>query len=207
MKLIFKIQFKNTILLIIFITSIDLLYRFYEIWYLERILNNINVYPIEDKIYIIKIHNFQWIQISSNLIFTLILITWLYVSYKKLYQLHSDKLQYSPSWVIWGSLIPIVNFYILYKIILDLWEHTVNRFHNNSLKNNFIQYWWILFVIVIIYSRIVSNGLASNHADDLLIYNYKFIFINIGFLIYLFVLIKISNDIYKIQNHSEKLRI
>ncbi len=94
--------------------------------------------------------------LAASIISIITFIRWFKQAYYNI-ELRVGKLKYSNSWTIAGWFIPIVNLFIPYEMMKDLYTKTDQYLlchsmepYTERLKNNYVNGWWTLWIIFLI---------------------------------------------------------
>jgi hypothetical protein len=96
-----------------------------------------------------------------------IFIVWFYKAYSNLRKV-TDKPKYAPYWAVWSWIIPVVNFYLPFKILKDMQAKASDLLgdipvSDNTKNRKIINISWVLYLIlwgldIIYYVMIFPNG-------------------------------------------------
>jgi hypothetical protein len=118
--------------------------------------NNINVYDTYDIIASI-------IYSTPFIISVITFIMWFFRAYANLHQ-KVERLLYTEGWAVGSWFIPIINLYIPYNIMKELYSKTRNIIADDKnlseqfkFKESVIGWWWLLWVI----SFVLLPGISS----------------------------------------------
>lgn len=113
------------------------------------------------------------VQFVVALLAFIALVQWFHRAYQNAHRLPRARPEYRASMAVWGWLIPIINLWYPYKIMLEL-GHYLGGFTNprNTIVSSrwdfLVVGWWVLYIGVVIISRVnVSAVLNSSGADSL----------------------------------------
>lgn len=109
------------------------------------------------------------VQFVVALLAFIALVQWFYRAYQNAHRLPRAKPEYRSSMAVWGWLIPVINLWYPYNIMLEL-GHYLGGFTNprNAIVSSrwdfLVVGWWVLYIGVIIASRV--NVFAALNAAD-----------------------------------------
>ncbi|MDR1975764.1 MAG: DUF4328 domain-containing protein [Campylobacteraceae bacterium] len=88
------------------------------------------------------------------IIYLIIFLVWFYRAYANLHEVNAMP-KYSKSWAVWSWIIPIVNFYLPFQILKEMYAKTAQLLSDSPerdrLKNGVptVNIFWALFLICI----------------------------------------------------------
>jgi len=93
------------------------------------------------------------ISLSISIVSALTFIQWFRRAYWNLHQ-KIGSLSYTEGWAAGGWFVPILNLYVPYKIMVELYEKTDNVLRLNNIdsslrsKTSLVIWWWALWIII-----------------------------------------------------------
>ncbi|MDR1092057.1 MAG: DUF4328 domain-containing protein [Prevotella sp.] len=129
-------------------------------------------------------------------------IMWFRRAYYNLGLRYKDRL-YGDAWTLWAWFIPFINWYMPFQIMKDLYKQTekymtfcMNEPYKGNLKTNYVNLWWVLWIISIVSTRVTLN---INDPDQI---NYYFstigAIIQIALCVVTIIVIKDYSDAEKV---------
>lgn len=109
------------------------------------------------------------VQFVVALLAFIAMVQWFYRAYQNAHRLPRAKPEYRASMAVWGWLIPVINLWYPYKIMLEL-GHYLGGFSNprNAIVSSrwdfLVVGWWVLYIGGAIASRV--NVFTALHAAD-----------------------------------------
>jgi len=97
-------------------------------------------------------------------------IMWFRRAYNNLHQLRGN-LSYNESWAASSWFIPIMNLYVPYRIMKELYNGTSTLLSQNletcttRLKADYLVWWWTLWIITGIFGQISFRAYWNDNAD------------------------------------------
>jgi hypothetical protein len=103
------------------------------------------------------------------LIVTLVIfIMWFYKACSNLHKV-VEKPKYAPYWAVWSWIIPVVNFYLPYKIIKDIYAKASDLLGDipatdNAKNSTIINISWAIYIIILILDIVYYIIIFPNHS-------------------------------------------
>lgn len=104
------------------------------------------------------------------LVSAVIFIMWFRRAYNNLHEMRSG-LTYTEGWAAGAWFVPIMNLYVPYRIMKELYTGTNTLLSQNletcttRLKTNYLVWWWALWLITGFFGQISFRAYWNGHAD------------------------------------------
>ena len=141
------------------------------------------------------------ILIISNIIGGIFLFRWIYLSNINSTLMGAKNMQFSPGWSVGWFFIPLMNLFMPFRAMKEIWKTSKDSKNWESLETpSIIIWWWVLFIV---------SGVSANLSWEANLGNTEFseggillvTFLDAGIAIaYWLVLINMVKEISKMQN-------
>lgn len=106
--------------------------------------------------YILPLLKFR---LTINICLTISFLFWVYQIYKYSSVISQNDMRYSNWWAFGGFLIPFINFFRPYQVVMDIWKANVSQSDTSR-----VLVWWITYLLSII-ATVVFSGISKKYID------------------------------------------
>jgi len=139
------------------------------------------------------------LQIAIFVACVITFILWFYRAYSNIGK-RGQKLNYSKGWTLWSWIVPILNFYLPYKIMKEMHLKT-NDFLKCELVNEekpaiaVVRWWWGLWIFYVISAGFIADMLSKSKTFEEMLYLIGWsVFISLSFILLCIVTIRMINN-------------
>jgi hypothetical protein len=142
--------------------------------------------------YDVSTEDIDFIDTLWFLVVKILMIIWMYKTYKFLHVFQSISLKHSSSWAIWWWIVPIANLIIPYTIFKDILKYYFTSHETDDYSDyiRLLSWWWWLYII-----GTYAFSLWPDNDESWLI-----LIPTIGFLVWTYLLIRVIRKIWSLQS-------
>ncbi len=128
-------------------------------------------------------------------------IMWFRRAYFNLHLISPSRMSYSEGWAAGAWFVPLLNIIRPYQIMKEIWYETFSHINEDDRKNKsvIIGFWWVLFIIISIYARLVARSDSDMQLAEFLTKQANTNIAAILTFIPLFLIIKIIRELSKAE--------
>lgn len=127
----------------------------------------------------LMVNSLVYIAVFFTIVSVILFMLWFKRAYANLYFVDSSCLSYKDGWTIGSWFVPVLNLYLPYKLMLDMFNGTniylrLEYAHSGRLKNTFIYCSWFFYIICMILGiwRGINVYILEEGSDTLIMLDY-----------------------------------
>ena len=177
------------------LTGMRACFTVYDISVKNRLYNHLQLSVAERTFYNTQLQVRQWLFIIAGIIYTVLFCMWLYQEYKNVRTINNGNTRYKLLLAAFSPVIPLFNLFAPLIVMNEMWDTYCNNIMDNTEGKGLVKQWFFLFVVVMIFNRILSTILnkSSSEDTDLLYFNILLYLIQIHYFIITIRLVKKIN--------------